>query len=313
MINNIQEERLRWITPIINKELRYTEVLKTCPHSKRSLERWVKMYKGNGVSGLQPKSTRPKAQPNETPIRIKEEVISLRKETKLCALKLHWRLKKTKGLLVPVSTISKIIKSEGLTRKYRMKKIKYKHLRTPLSIGEMVEIDVKAVPGPIQGHRYKQYTAIDMASRWRYLRIYDEESTHHSICFLKEVIKRFPHKIQSIKTDNHSTFTNYYVGGNKRSDLSVKTVHELDIFCASQSIVHYLIDKGKPNQNGKVERSHREDQEKLYDKYEFRDVSELISKIKEWNRYYNDLEHCGLDGKTPNEMLGLESAIRVWV
>jgi hypothetical protein len=22
-----------------------------------------------------------------------------------------------------------------------------------------------------------------------------------------------------------------------------------------------------------------------------------------WNDYYNNLEHCGLDGKTPNEML----------
>jgi len=25
-----------------------------------------------------------------------------------------------------------------------------------------------------------------------------------------------------------------------------------------------------------------------------------------WNNYYNDLEHCGLDGMTPNEMLALK-------
>jgi len=25
-----------------------------------------------------------------------------------------------------------------------------------------------------------------------------------------------------------------------------------------------------------------------------------------WNDYYNNLEHCGLDGKTPNEMLRLK-------
>ena len=27
--------------------------------------------------------------------------------------------------------------------------------------------------------------------------------------------------------------------------------------------------------------------------------------IKVWNEQYNDLEHCGLNGKTPNEMLKL--------
>jgi hypothetical protein len=26
-------------------------------------------------------------------------------------------------------------------------------------------------------------------------------------------------------------------------------------------------------------------------------------EVKVWNNYYNDLEHCGLDGETPNEVL----------
>lgn len=29
----------------------------------------------------------------------------------------------------------------------------------------------------------------------------------------------------------------------------------------------------------------------------------LRYRIRLWNMYYNDLEHCGLDGKTPNEFL----------
>jgi hypothetical protein len=28
-------------------------------------------------------------------------------------------------------------------------------------------------------------------------------------------------------------------------------------------------------------------------------------KIKAWNQEYNNLEHCALNGKTPNEMLEL--------
>lgn len=93
MAKTIKEERWRWLKPIINKEMKLVDVAKVCPHSVRSLKRWKKAYKMNGIEGLIPKSTEPKTQPNETPIRIKEEVIALRKQTGLCALKLHWRLK----------------------------------------------------------------------------------------------------------------------------------------------------------------------------------------------------------------------------
>ena len=79
--------------------------------------------------------------------------------------------------------------------------------------------------------------------------------------------------------------------------------HPLDRFCAERGIVHYLIDPGHPAQNGKVERSHRSDQETLYDSAVFRSPRDLREKVALWNIEYNNLEHCGLGGKTPNEML----------
>ena len=304
MAKTIQEERWRWLKPIINKEIRLVDITKVCPHSESSLKRWKKAYEQYGMEGLVPKSTRPKTQPNETPIRIKESVIDKRKETKLCAKKIHWKLAK-EGLVVPISTVGKILKDAGLVKKYRVKKIKYKHIKIQRLPGELIEIDVKHVPGPIRGHKYQQYTAIDTASRWRHLEIFDEESTFNSIRFLKIVKDKFPYPIKAIKTDNHSTFTNYYLGTNKRSDMTVKTIHALDIFCGEHNIVHYLIDPGKPTQNGTVERSHGEDQRKFYERNKFRSVSDLKTKILLWNDYYNNLEHCSLNGKTPNEMLVL--------
>lgn len=304
MPKNTKEERFRWIKPILNKEIKIKEVVKVCPHSKRSLKRWLSAYRQNGFNALEPKSTQPKTQPNETPIWIKESVIELRRKTKLCALKLHWKLKK-EGLIVPARTIGKILKKEGLVRKYRVRRIKYKYIRAERKPGELIEIDVKYVPGPVSGRQYYQYTAIDTASRWRYIRIFDDQTACHSIKFLEEIMIIFPYKIQAVKTDNHSTFTNYYLGTNKRSDITVKTIHSLDIFCTRNNIIHYLIDKGKPSQNGTVERSHREDQEKFYEQNKFRSVKDLKNKIRIWNEYYNNLEHCGLNGKTPNEMLRL--------
>jgi transposase InsO family protein len=302
MATTIQEERWRWLKPIINKEMKLIDVAKVCPHSPRSLKRWKKAYEQCGLAGLVPKSTAPKTSPRETPIRVKEEVIERRRKTKLCAKKLHWRLQK-EGVAIPVRTIGKILKKEGLTRKYRVKKTMYKYLRAERLPGELMEMDVKHVPGPIAGQKYYQYTVIDTASRWRHLEIFPEEATHNSIRMMEIVLARFPYPITGLKTDNHSTFTNYYVGTHKRSDLTLKTIHALDVWCAARGITHYLIDKGKPAQNGTVERSHREDQEKFYDQTRFRSVGDLKKKIRLWNDYYNNLEHCGLGGQTPNEVL----------
>ena len=287
----------------MDKEVSIVNLVKVCPYSESSLKRWLKAFRKGGIDALEPKSTQPKTSPQETPIWIKERVIELREETGLCAKKLHWRLAK-QGLAVPVSTIGKILKDEGLTRKYRVKKIKYKYIKAERKPGELVEVDVKYVPGTVENKEYFQYTAVDTASRWRHLRIFDEQSSFHSVEFLKDVRNRFEYKISAIKTDNHSTFTNYYVGSNKRSDITVKTIHALDRFCAENGIVHYLIDKGKPAQNGTVERSHREDQ-RFYDKNKFKSLGDLKNKIQIWNDEYNNLEHCGLNGKTPIEMLQL--------
>jgi transposase InsO family protein len=302
MSKTIKEERLRWVLPIARKEIKLKDAAKVCPYGKRSLERWVAIYKRCGEVGLEPRSTARRTQENETPIRIKEHIIELRKQNKKCALKLHWQMKK-EGLVIPPRTIGEILRREGLVRKYRVKRIKYKYVKATLAAGELVEIDVKYVPGTIAGMQYFQYTAIDRASRWRHLETYDEQINHHSVLFLEEVMCRAPFMIRAIKTDNHATFTNYYTGTNKRSDLLVKSLHALDAACQKHGIKHYLIDPGKPAQNGTVERSHREDQEKLYDEVSFISAEDLRYRIRLWNMYYNDLEHCGLNGKTPNEFL----------
>jgi len=290
------------VLPIIRKEVRLVETAKVFPYGNRTLERWVSAYKKHGEEGLEPKSTEPKSYRVETPIAIKEQIIALRKEKKVCALKLMWKLQKV-GIRINTRTIGKILRKEGLVRTYRVRKVKYAYLRVLRKPGELVEIDVKYVPGRIAGKRYYQYTAIDTASRWRYLSVYEEQTTLHSIRFLEEVLKRFPHPVTAIKTDNGSIFTNYYLGTNKRSDMTVKTLHALDDFCAAKGIVHYLIDPGKPAQNGTVERSHRSDQESFYDRNVFRSAADLQKKLALWNTDYNNLEHCGLNGKTPNEAL----------
>jgi transposase InsO family protein len=94
----------------------------------------------------------------------------------------------------------------------------------------------------------------------------------------------------------------------KSSDPLNPSLHPFNLLCQKYNIIHYLIDPGKPQQNGKVERGHRTDQEMFYNfhnKNIFKSLKELKAKIRIWNEKYNNMEHCRLNGKTPNEMLEL--------
>src|SRR3989344_5129009 len=123
MAKTIKEERLRWVLPIVRKEIKLAD------------------------AGLEPKSTRPKTQPNETPIWIKERIIELRKARKKCSFKLADDLEK-EGIDVSVRLIGKVLKAEGLVRKYRIRKLRYKLVRIPLSKGDWFEETSNMCPKP---------------------------------------------------------------------------------------------------------------------------------------------------------------------
>jgi transposase InsO family protein len=300
--NNALEERLRWVLPIIQKDIKLVDAAKVFPGGQRTLERWVQLYREGGEEKLAPRSTRPLSQPNETPIRTKERIVELREETNLCAKKLNYKLKK-ENIKVSDRLIGKVIKHEGLTRKYRTRKLKYKYIKIPLSPGDLVEVDIKYVPKRLKNQRYYQFTAIDCASRWRYLEIYDNMGNGQAINFLNKLLEIASFRIRAIKTDNGSCFTNRYTGYLKSNEPHNPRLHPFDLKCQELNIIHYLIDPGKPAQNGKVERSHRTDQEMFYDRRNFNTVLGLKRAIKQWNEEYNNLEHCALNGLTPNEAL----------
>ena len=90
MSKTIKEERLRWVLPVIKKEITLVDVAKVCPYGKRSLERWTAAYRVGGEDALEPKSTEPKQYRTETPIWLKEKIVCIRNDTKKCAKKIHW-------------------------------------------------------------------------------------------------------------------------------------------------------------------------------------------------------------------------------
>jgi transposase InsO family protein len=71
-----------------------------------------------------------------------------------------------------------------------------------------------------------------------------------------------------------------------------------------KGIRHVYIKARSPELNGKVERSHRSDQEEFYQLLTYKDDVYLEMKLKEWERFYNyDRPHGAFNGKTPYEVL----------
>jgi len=305
MPNSNQEERFRWITPILENKVSIKVMSTVCPFSERTLKYWLSSYRKSGLDGLISHSTRPRSQPRETPIWLKEKILSLRSEHDLAAIKLHWKLEK-EGIEIHERTIGKILKANGLTRKYHQRKKYPPKNKAQFLAGELVEIDIKFVPKRIAGKRYYQFTAIDCATKWRYLEVFDDFGNLASIKFLRRLVSIAPFTIKAIKTDNGANFTNRYSGYQKSQDPLKPRLHHFDLVCQESGIVHYLIDPGKPQQNGTVEKSHSSDQSSFYDKIKYNTIDELSYQLRLWNMFYNDLEHCGLQGKTPNEALRLK-------
>jgi transposase InsO family protein len=67
-------------------------------------------------------------------------------------------------------------------------------------------------------------------------------------------------------------------------------------------IAHRHIPPGCPESNGKVERSHRTDQDEFYRRSIFRSGAQLTAKLRRWEHEYNHRRpHLALAGKTPAE------------
>ena len=125
----------------------------------------------------------------------------------------------------------------------------------------------------------------------------------NALDFLRSLLKEAPFAIQGIKTDNGSIFTNRY-NGYYKSTRAFPRMHAFTKECRRHGIVHYLIDPGKPAQNGKVERSHRTDRAEFWSKVAFRSLKELQRKQSTYVDWYNtQREHLGIGGKTPMELL----------
>ena len=115
--------------------------------------------------------------------------------------------------------------------------------------------------------------------------------------FLKKLFKWYARRgirVECVQTDNGFEFTNRF--SNSKRDLP--TLFETT--AAQLGIRHKLIRPYTPRHNGKVERSHREDQKRFYSCHSFYSLDDFARQLAAHNRRSNNFPMRPLNYCTPS-------------
>ena len=198
----------------------------------------------------------------------------------------------TTGSGISDAGVYRILCRNGLSRLPRGTRVRKVHTKryNKQVPGHHIQMDVKFLTFKGEGGqkiRRFQYTAIDDATRIRALRIYDRHTQANAIDFVDHVISVFPFRIREIRTDNGHEFQ-----------------AKFHWHVEDKGIRHAYIKASSPQLNGKVERSHRADEQEFYQLLSYKSDADLKAKLQRWERFYNLARpHGAHNGKTPYEAL----------
>jgi transposase InsO family protein len=272
---------------------------------------------GRNIESLRGKSKRPNSQPNQHTEEELTLICNLRRRNPDIGLIDLWHKLRARGYTRSISGLHKALARLGTPTNAKSspsptyKPKPYEPMAHP---GERVQIDVKYVPINCIDHHlfgknpyYKlfQYTAIDEYSRLRILGGYDEHNTYASAQFLKVVVSFYKShgiEVKCVQTDNGAEFTKRLIAKDE-TDLS-----SFELTAKHLGIQVKHIKPHTPRHNGKVERSHREDQKLFYSrvgnsKRVFKGLDDFRKKLKRHQDKTNNRPMRPLEYKSPLEYL----------
>lgn len=271
--------------------------------NRQYIYRWKRRYDGT-LESLRYKSRRPHHHPNQHTEAEITLINNMRRRNPDAGLVVFWVKLMQRGYTRSITGLYRFLRKQELMAvkpknpKYVPKP--YEQMDYP---GQRIQVDVKFVPevclvNEADGQKFYQYTAIDEYSRWRYVEAFEEHSTYSSMLFLKHLIKAFPAPIECIQTDNGSEFTKRFTN----ADDGNLTIFEKEL--AKQGIRHKKIRPYTPRHNGKVERSHRKDNERFYATHSFYSFEDFSKQLQIYNkRDYNHFPMRPLGWKSPHTIL----------
>ena len=264
--------------------------------SRKSFYKWKRRRAEHGDAGLCDRARIPRCSPRATASDVVSKILYLREHYHFGAGRIAAYLDRFHSIAIAVSSVHRILTRHGMPRlpanqKHRPHGKRWQRYEKPQP-GHRLQLDVKfleRIPGTRR--RLYQFTAIDDCTRIRVLKIYDACNQRTATRFIDEVRRRLPFRVQVVQTDNGAEFQSEFHWHLERLDIR-----------------HVYIRPRTPRLNGKVERSHRVDDQEFYQLLDQDGISDDIhlfnEKLREWEDYYNyHRPHGALGGQTPYERL----------
>mgnify|MGYP000961720663 FL=1 len=271
--------------------------------NRQYIYRWKNRFDGSPDS-LRYRSRKPHSHPNQhTPAELKL-IADMRRRNPHAGLVVFWVKLMQRGYTRSIAGLYRVLKRQGIMA---VKPPNPKYIPKPYELmqypGQRFQIDVKFVPSTclkntnVTRTRFFQYTAIDEYSRWRYVEAFEEHSTYSSAVFPDHLVTVFPLPIECVQTDNGTEFTNRFTSHRDNPTLFESRLMQY-------GIRHKLIRPFTPRHNGKVERSHRKDNERFYATHSFYSFEDFATQLQRYNRrHYNHFPMRPLGWKSPATVL----------
>lgn len=269
--------------------------------NRQYVYRWRRRYDGT-LQSLADKSHKPRHHPNQHTESELKLISDMRRRNPSVGIIVFWVKLKQRGYSRSVTGLYRILRKTG---EFALKPPNPKYIPKPYEQmtypGQRVQVDVKFVPsvclvGDAVGKKFYQYTALDEYSRFRYVEAFEEHSTYSSSIFLEHMLKVFKFPVKCVQTDNGAEFTKRLCPGKVTPTMFENALK-------SHGIEHKLIRPYTPRHNGKVERSHRKDNEYFYATHTFYSFEDFEKQLKVHNYKYNKFPMRPLQWKSPSDYI----------
>ncbi len=253
---------------------------------RATLYRWIEKAHPDGKTLIRTLPSVPKSHPSKISEALVNKIIELRQPKQKCAEVIQYELKKL-GLRVGLSSIKRVIKKYGLSRKPKQIKPLDTKFERPKVVnpGDLVEMDtIHFCRGDYT--RFYLYTAIDLYSRFAYCEYSAAIFPERSVRVVKGMLGYYPFTVKILQTDNGQEFGEKLKFGLDK--MSIRLRH---------------IRVGKPNDNAHIERFNRSIQEECFSN-SFPKLHTIDKQIAEYLNYYNfERPHLSLQCRSPREYL----------
>ena len=263
--------------------------------SRQTAHKWLNRFRESGDEGLQDRSCRPKSLPSRTARKLIRRMVQLRRRRKA-----GWEI--ARELDVPVSTVSKHLKAEGVGRIWRLEEQqnpprRYEHAAP----GDLLHIDAKklarieAVGHRIHGDRSRRrygvgyevvFVCVDDHTRLAYAEILPSENAIYATAFLRRALRWYASlgiSCERILSDNAKCYES----------------RTFTALCSEHGIRQSFTRPYTPKTNGKAERFIQTLKRRWAYRYTYRTSAMRAASLRPWVTHYNHQRPHRALGKKP--------------